>query len=95
MCDESSTYRSNAVAAAPHRFAWVGLVAYDDPEVEDQVARLRSAGAIALRVVPLPETPAMAAFERGDLLRTAVRSGGAICELAAVAKLAAHDRLLG
>jgi len=56
----------HAVAAAPHRFAWVGRVDYDDPEVEDQVARLRSAGAIALRVVPLPETPAMAAFERGE-----------------------------
>jgi hypothetical protein len=54
------------VAAAPHRFAWVGRVDYDDPEIENQGARLRSAGAIALRVVPLPETPAMAAFEQGE-----------------------------
>ena len=54
-----------AVERFPELFRWVGRVDHDDPDVEGQVARLRGEGAIALRVVPLPDSPAVAAFEEG------------------------------
>ncbi|HEU0166669.1 MAG TPA: amidohydrolase family protein [Chloroflexota bacterium] len=49
----------------PETFRWVGRVDYDDADVQGQVARLKHEGAVALRVVPLPDSPAVAAFEQG------------------------------
>jgi L-fuconolactonase len=64
-----SRYPFSELAATrePRRFIYHTVVSIDDPELDNQVARLRQfPGAAALRIVPTPETGAVARLSKGD-----------------------------
>ncbi|MBV9578878.1 MAG: amidohydrolase family protein [Chloroflexi bacterium] len=56
-----------AATSEPARFVYHTMVNIDDPELDDQVARVRQrSGGAALRIVPIPETGAVDRLRRGD-----------------------------
>jgi L-fuconolactonase len=64
-----SQYPFSELAATkePGRFIYHTMVSIDDPELDDQIARVRQQpGAAALRIVPTPESGAVERLERGD-----------------------------
>ncbi len=64
-----SRYPFSEMAAAkePLRFIYHTVVSIDDPELEQQIARIRQQpGGAALRIVPIPETGAVDRLEKGE-----------------------------
>jgi predicted TIM-barrel fold metal-dependent hydrolase len=64
-----SRYPFSELAAAqePKRFIYHTVVGIDDPELDQQIARVRQQpGGAALRIVPTPETGAVERLARGD-----------------------------
>jgi predicted TIM-barrel fold metal-dependent hydrolase len=64
-----SRYPFSELAATrePRRFIYHTMVSIDDPELDDQVARVRQhPGGAALRIVPIPETGAVDRLAKGE-----------------------------
>src|SRR5262245_45257795 len=64
-----SQYPFSELAASkqPRRFIYHTAVSIDDPELDEQVARVRQQpGGAALRIVPTPETGAVERLEKGE-----------------------------
>jgi predicted TIM-barrel fold metal-dependent hydrolase len=64
-----SRYPFSELAAAkePSRFIYHTVVSLDDPQLDEQIARVRQApGGSALRIVPTPESGAVARLEKGE-----------------------------
>jgi predicted TIM-barrel fold metal-dependent hydrolase len=64
-----SQYPFSELAASrqPQRFIYHTVVSVDDPELDDQVARVRQRrGGAALRIVPIPETGAVDRLRNGE-----------------------------
>jgi predicted TIM-barrel fold metal-dependent hydrolase len=56
-----------AVSREPSRFSYHTVVSLDDPDLEQQVAKVRQQpGGAALRIVPNPESGAVARLEKGE-----------------------------
>jgi predicted TIM-barrel fold metal-dependent hydrolase len=56
-----------AVAKEPLRFIYHTVVSIDDPELEQQIARVRQLpGGAAVRIVPIPETGAVDRLQKGE-----------------------------
>ncbi len=64
-----SQYPFSELAASkePRRFIYHTMVSVDDPQLDEQVAPVRrQPGGAALRIVPIPETGAVARLEKGE-----------------------------